>query len=362
MSSIAGIRKKAVSLIKPSQKTGLPPGTLVHVGTQKAENISIHSVLYNEETMEETVFQAGETINLHSKKEEKIQWVHVKGLHEPEIIREIGEAFHLHPLVMEDILNTRQRPKYENYEDMIFIVMKSSQKEDDKIITEHFCLVLTKDAVISFQESSKDILAPIRKRILDGKGRIRNKGADYLAYAILDCLVDGFFGVIDSVEEGIDLLEDALESRPKPETLNHAFSLKRQIIHLRRISYSTLEVIQEIRKADIPLIDEQTRIYLQDLWDHTVHIAESVDVMRELATGLLEIYHTSLSNRMNQVMKVLTVIATLFIPLTFIAGIYGMNFTYMPELGWKWGYPFILCLMLILVITMLVWFKIKKWL
>lgn len=348
---------------KRSKKAGLPPGTLIHIGERKTEKIKITIMDYDE-----TQFQVKETETLEEcypfKDRPTIAWINIDGIHEIETLEKLGDCFNLHPLTLEDILNTDQRPKIEDFGEYIFIVLKMLYHDNNnsEILTEQISLVLGQNFVISFQEREGDIFNSVRERIRSGKGRIRKMGADYLVYSLLDSIIDNYFIILEKLGEKIELLEEKLISHPVPETLNSMHKLKREMIFLRRSVWPLREVIVGLERGESSLIKGSTRIYLRDVYDHTIQVIDTIETFRDILSGMLDIYLSSVSNRMNAIMKVLTIIATIFMPLTFIAGIYGMNFEYMPELEWRLGYPVILLTMVSIGILMLVFFRRKKWL
>lgn len=350
-------------LKKGSKKVGLPPGTLIHVGEKRIEKAKIGIISYNKtQFQEKDVKSIKECFPLKSKP--TITWINVDGVHQVEIIGEIGNHLGLHPLVLEDITNTEQRPKMEDFGDYIFLTLKMFylDTESREIKWEQISIVLGPDYVISFQEGKGDIFGPIRERIRTGKGRIRAMEADYLAYSLIDIIVDNYFAILEKLEEEIDDVEDELISNPTAETLQIIHRLKRDMIFMRKSVWPLRETISKLGRQESSLVRESTGLYLRDVYDHTIQIVDVIETYRDMLSGMLDIYLSSISNRMNEVMKVLTIIATIFIPLTFIAGLYGMNFLYMPELEWFWGYPVILLAMLIIGILMVIYFRIKKWL
>jgi magnesium transporter len=267
--------------------------------------------------------------------------------------------------VLEDILNTHQRPKFEEYDDYLYIVLKCLRAEDDQfaVTREQVSLLVLRNFVFAFKEKKDDLFHPVLQRIKTSKGRLRSMGADYLAYAILDTIVDQFFVLIDTLDDATIILEDTLlTTEPQQETLNTIQRLKREIIGIRKDISPLRDLTAGLLRSESELINETTRIYLRDVSDHAVRVTESIETYREILSGLLEIYITSVSNKMNEVMKVLTVFASIFIPLTFLAGIYGMNFEHMPELKWTWAYPALWVAFITIPVVLLVYFKKKKWL
>mgnify|MGYP000032392395 CR=1 FL=1 len=349
---------------KVSKKAGLPPGTLIHIGKKRSETVRITVFEYDETSFHE---REVESVNefLLSEDKRSITWINIDGLHQTEVIETIGRIFQLHPLTLEDIVNTGQYPKIEDYERYLFIVMKMHAYHDHKnfIETEQISLCLYANVVLTFQEESgRDLFDPVRQRIRTGKGRIRTSGADYLAYSLIDSIVDSYFIILEKLGERIAVLEERLMNEPTQEFLQEIHIIKRDMIFLRKSVWPVREVIRSMERGDSSLIHESVHIYLRDVYDHTIRIIETIEVYRDILAGLLDLYLSSVSNRTNAVMKVLTIIATIFMPLTFIAGVYGMNFRYMPELEWRWGYPLILLGMISLGISMLMYFKKKKWL
>jgi magnesium transporter len=348
---------------KRSKKAGLPPGSLVHIGEKKAEIPKITIMDYGEAHFQEKEIKTIEECFLF-KETPTVTWINIDGLHQVEILEKLGECYGFHPLVLEDILNTDQRPKMEDYGEYLYIVLKmiDQSNQSNEILTEQISLILGSSFVISFQEREGDVFDPIRERIRNGKGRIRKMGADYLAYALLDSIVDNYFIVMEKLGEKIEFLEEELVKRPIPETLQTIHHLKREMIFFRKAVWPLREVIGSLERGELPLIKETTRIYLRDVYDHTIQVIDTIETFRDMVSGMLDIYLSSVSNRLNAVMKVLTIIATIFMPLTFIAGIYGMNFKYMPELEWKWGYPMVWLVVIGISIFMLAYFKKKRWL
>lgn len=348
---------------KTSRKVGLPPGTLVHVGEKKSDEIKITIIDYDEAQFQEKEAKTIEEC-LPFKETATVTWINIDGIHRMEVIEGIGKAFSLHPLLMEDVVNTEQRPKMEDFDDYVFVVLKmlSYDEKNNEIKAEQISLVLGTNLVISFQEREGDIFGPIRERIRNGRGRIRKMGADYLAYALIDAVVDSYFIMLDKLEEKMEDIEEELLVNLGPETLNAIHVLRRKMIFLRNQVWPLREVVAGLEKAESPLIHESTVIYLSDVYDHTIQAIETIEKFRDMLTGTIDIYLSMTSNKMNEVMKLLTIIATIFMPLTFVVGIYGMNFKYMPELEWYWGYPLILFVMVAVGILMLVYFRRKKWL
>jgi magnesium transporter len=353
---------------KSSKSSGLPPGALVYIGEKKTEKIKITFFDYNLDKFEEKEVKKIEDC-FSLKKRSTVSWINIDGLHDVSVIEKIGSCFDIHPLVLEDVLNTNQRPKIEDLENYLFFVLKMLLYDEKKheIHSEQVSLILGKNFVISFQESIGDVFDNVRQRIRNGKGRIRKMGADYLAYSLIDEIVDNYFVILEKIGEKVEDLEEDLVSNPTPKTLHKIYNLKREMIHLRRSVWPIREVINGMQRGDSKLIKSSTNIYLRDLYDHTIQVIDTIETFRDMISGMLDMYMSSVSNKMNEIMKVLTIFAAIFIPLTFIAGVYGMNFDpeyspfNMPELKWYFGYPMALCMMAGLVIVMIVYFKHKKW-
>ena len=348
---------------KRSKKAGLPPGTLVHIGEKKAETPKITLIDYDESHFQEREVKKIEECFLFKEKP-TITWINVDGLHQVEVIEKLGECYGLHPLVLEDILNTDQRPKTEDHEEYLYIVLKAIEldSKNDGIEMEQISFIVGPNFVFSFQEREGDTFDPIRDRIRNSKGRLRKMGADYLAYALLDSIVDNYFIILEKLGEKIEFWGEKLISNPTPDTLQTIHHLKREMIFLRKAVWPLREAVNVLERGESPLVKESTRVYLRDVYDHTIQVIDTIETYRDMLSGMLDIYLSSVSNRLNSVMKVLTVIATIFMPLTFVAGIYGMNFKFMPELEWRWGYPLVWLIMAGIGISMFIYFKKRKWL
>jgi len=348
---------------KRSHKAGLPPGTLVHVGERKTEKVRIRIIDYDEAQFEEKEANTIEE-SFPFKDKPTVTWINIDGLHEVEIIEKLGNHFGLHPLLLEDILNTDQRPKMEDYGDYLFVVLKVlfPGENKDQIEAEQVSLILGSNFVISLQEGEGNVFNLVRDRIRKNKGRIRKTGSDYLAYALLDAIVDNYFLVLENVGEKIEDTEQQLATNPSPETLQYIRELKNEMIFLRKSIWPLRELINGLERCESTLIHESTGAYLRDVYDHTIQIIDTVESYRDMISGMVDIYLSSVSNKMNEVMKVLTIFASIFIPLTFVAGVYGMNFEFMPELTWRWGYFALLGFMVFVGVSLVVYFKRKRWL
>jgi magnesium transporter len=346
-----------------SKKAGLPPGTLVHIGEKKTEKVRINLIDYSEGHFQEREIETVEQC-FPFKDKPSVTWINIDGLHQVSVIEQLGTHFDIHPLVLEDIMHTGQRPKAEDFERHIFLVLKMLyyNEKAQQVKAEQVSLVLGSNFLISFQEQEGDVFSAVRDRIRNGKGRIRKAGSDYLAYALIDAIVDQYFIILEIFGEKIEFTEEELLSNPRRQTLDSIHAMKREMIFFRKQVWPLREVVGGLARGESSLISEPTEIYLRDVYDHTIQVADTIESLRDVLSGMLDIYLSTISNKMNEVMKVLTIIATIFIPLTFLAGLYGMNFRYMPELEWHWGYPAVLLLMIGVGVTMIAYFKKKKWL
>ncbi|HBV97246.1 MAG: magnesium transporter [Peptococcaceae bacterium BICA1-7] len=350
---------------KRTVKTGLAPGSLVRVEGER-EEVSITVLRYDEWSFLESDMAGAKDFFPPEKDDPTVTWVNVQGLPEPGVLKQLGGFFGLHPLVQEDILNTTDhRPKIEDYGDYLYITLKiiGFKKEDQEVDIEQVSLILGSNYVISIRErTGGNFFEPVRERITKGKGRIRKLKSDYLVYSILDLIVDNYFDVLESFGDMIDVLEDMFIHNPSQMTLKTFHSLKREILYLRKSVWPLREVVSSLERGDSELIGESLDLYLRDIYDHVTQIIDIIETFRDMLSEMLDIYLSSISNRINEVMKLLTIITILFIPLTFIAGVYGMNFRYMPELEWSWGYPAVMLVMGFIAIGMVFYFRKKRWL
>ena len=347
---------------KRSRKAGLPPGTPVHLGERKSDTTRLTLLHYDEQrAVEQEMKTAQECLALRDSP--GVSWINITGLHEVETLAQFGDAFGLHPLVLEDVLNTDQRPKLEDYGEYLYIVIKrlGNGAPANEISTEQISLILGHNLVISFLESDSGVFNVVKDRILNNRGRIRRLGADYLAYTLMDAVVDNYFAIFEGLGERIEVLQETIISRPTPASLQTLHTLKRELLFLRKSVWPLREVVSGLQRGDSTLIHKDTWFYLRDVYDHTIHVIDTIETYRDMLASMMDIYLSSLSIRLNEVMKVLTIIATIFMPLTFIVGLYGMNFQHMPELSWRWGYPLVLLVMAGVTAGMLVFFRRKKW-
>jgi len=373
--SVAGLSSRS------KKHVGLPPGAVVFTGRDRTGPIHIDVMNYAEEHLTEESDVSLETAFAHRDRPGP-SWINVSGVHDASVVQKFGEYFGLHPLVQEDIAHIGQRPKLEAYDDYVFIVLKmltlpnglptktaNTQRPEDgtdagveaRLQAEQISLVVGDEWLISFQEEAGDMFGPIRDRLRGGRGRIRKRGADYLAYALVDVIIDHYFVVLEHLGNRIEALEDEVLEEATPETQEKINLVRRNLVSMRRMTWPVREILSQMDRVDSRIWDEETRPFVRDAYDHTVQVLDLVESLRDVVGGLTDLYMTSLSNRMNEIMKVLTIIGTIFIPLTFVAGIYGMNFEYMPELGVWWMYPAVWGVMITTAIVLLIFFRRKDW-
>jgi len=347
---------------KTSSKVGLPPGSIIHVGEKKIEKVSITLTEYDENKVETCEINSVEEIDPYTDTPQ-VTWVNVCGLHDTELIKQIGEKFNIHPLVLEDILNTETRPKIEITDNYIFISMKmlSNNNPENQILTEQVSFILGNSFVFSFLEKSDSIFNPIKDRITNNYGRVRKQASDYLFYALMDVVVDQYYLVLEQIEQNIELLDDEVTTNSDRSQIEKIYTLKNKLLLTRRSLWPLRDIFTRLTREETKLINKKIVPYLRDLLDHTMHITETIEFQREITISLMETHLSMMSFKMNEVMKVLTIIATIFIPLTFIVGIYGMNFPNMPEMKWPWAYFALWGVMIALTLLMLYFFKKKNW-
>ncbi|MFH1728774.1 MAG: magnesium/cobalt transporter CorA [Pseudomonadota bacterium] len=348
-----------------SKKIGLPPGSLVHFGKQTEEKprVSLTLVDYDQEKYEEIEIDDIGAIAQY-KNSKTVSWININGIHDVPLIEKLGSIFNLNNLVLEDILSTNQRAKFEEYENYFYAVLKivSFDKISEELKSEQLSIICGEQFVITFQEEKEDVFGYVRNRIKNSKGKIRKMGTNYLAYALLDSIVDHYFLVLEKIGDKLELLEEEISSSCSEKNLSQIHKYRRDVLYLRKVSAPIRELVHSFNKSELDFIVIDVEHYLRDLYDHTNSVLDTLDSFRDLLSNIFDIYMSAVSNKMNQVMKVLTIIATIFIPLTFIAGIYGMNFEFMPELKWKYGYFGVWTIMIICFAGMICYFKKKKWL
>ena len=346
-----------------NKKVGQAPGAMIYTGKKNEQKLFIESFNYNKETYQETELQNVEAA-FGYKISSPVSWLNINGLNHVEQIEKIGVHYDIHPLVLEDVVNTAQRPKIDGYEDYLFIVLKMLYYDDnEKLVSEQVSFILGKNYVITLQESEGDVFDNVRARIRHGKGRIRTMESDYLLYALIDAIVDNYFVVIETLGNKIEDLEtDVFDGIQEDNITKQIQDLKREILRVRRAIFPLREVISRIERHESPLINAKTTAFFRDIYDHIIQVSENIDIYREMVWSLMDMYMTTISNKMNEVMKVLTIMASIFIPLTFFAGIYGMNFDYIPELKFKYSYFILWGIFIIIVVGMVMYFRRKKWL
>jgi magnesium transporter len=364
-----------------SIKSGAPPGTLMYFGKATQDKVHISLIEYNETEFIEKDFYDIQECLTHVQSG-MVKWINVDGVHDINIIQQIGTLFNIHPLTMEDIVNTNQRAKFEDFDNYLVTIMKMmyedahlKKESDDALVAEQLVIILLNDnTVLSFQEAEGgDVFDIIRERLRLGKGRIRKNGGDYLAYCLIDAVIDSYFSVLEKFGDEIERLEDSLIDHPRPDALHHLHHLKRQMVYVRKAVWPMRELIGNLERCESELVTPATNVYLRDAHDHTIRVIDTVETYRDLLSGMMDMYMSSVSNKMNEVMKTLTIITTIFVPLTFIAGIYGMNFVYtdesgkvlplnMPELHSRYGYVAVWGVMILIVIVLIIYFRRKRWL
>ena len=350
-------------LMRRIQKSAaIPPGTVEYVGERKAERVKISVFDFEDSRLEEKELASVEECFPY-RDTPRVSWINIDGLHDTQSLEKLGSHFGLHPLVLEDIVTTHQRPKVEDHEGYLYIVLEMLEYPAGAthVSADQISIVLGRNYVISFQEREGDVWDPVRERLRKGAGRIRKAGSDYLAYRLIDAVVDNYFVVLEKIGDEIESLTEEVSEEPSRATLRRIHELKSEMIFLRKLIWPMREVAGTLERAESALIKKPTVVYLRDVYDHTVQLIEAMESYRDLVSGMHDLYLSTVSNRLNAVMKILTVFATIFAPLTFLAGIYGMNFKYMPELGWKLGYPLFWMISVVLTLTMMGVFRRKGW-
>ena len=354
---LSRLRRRATP--KAAQNVFTPPGTISYVGEERSGAVETETIIYNEHDYEKL-----EKIQQGNLSSDHIYWFNIDGVHDTDLLEKVGDRFDLHLLLLEDIANTTQRPKTEFYGNYLYqcIKMISYDRETQELRSEQVSIILTDNAVITFQEKTGDVFENVRERLENSRGRIRKVKQDYLFYALIDSIIDHYFIVMEQIGDYLDELEDEIFNDPKKDSLNQAQHNKRLLLDLRRAIYPLRESISRLLKEDSNLIETKTHAFLQDAYDHCIQIIETLETFREINAGLRDMYLSSVSHKMNQVMQVLTVVSTMFIPMTFVAGIYGMNFQHIPELTWEHGYAYFWIINGFIAIVLIAFFKWKKWL
>jgi magnesium transporter len=345
-----------------ARKVGMPPGSLVYTGDKEHLPAKITITRYNEQSIVESqVGSFAECVMAAAPGE--VIWINVTGVSKVRDLEQVGECFKIHPLVLEDILEVGQRPKVEDYDEYLYIVLNYIRPVagGEELVAEEISLVLGPNYLLSFYTGEDDLYAPVRERLLQAKGRIRKFGADYLAYSLIDLVVDNYFVELEKFGDQVESLEDEVVARPSPQTLRDVHRFKNDMIMLRKSLWPLREVIARLERRESPLISENLGNYFRDVYDHTIIAIDTVETYRDILSGMLDIYLSSMSNRLNEIMKVLTIIATIFMPLTFITSLYGMNFKHMPELQWEYGYFGVIGIVVVTAVSMLLYFRKRHW-
>jgi len=357
------LARKKPNIKSKSAKLGMAPGSLIFTGEQKMTEQKISVMRYSEEGVEEFDTRHLEEVEKLVSIEKGVAWVNIDGLHDVDTISALCTSMGVHKLTMEDILGVGQRPKLEEFDNYLFVVMRMFLLEENgrEVDDEQLSFILQGRVLITFQEKEGDVFSHVRNRIREGKGMVRKRGADYLLYALIDSVVDYYFLILEKQGENIEIVEEAVLDNPQQSVLNELHRIRREVLQLRRSIYPLREVMSRFERVEEPHVSNDSKIFIRDLYDHTIQVIETVEVFRDMISGTLDLYMNSVSNKMNNVMKVLTIIATIFIPLTFIAGVYGMNFENMPELAWPWAYYAVMVFMFSIGVGMIIYFKVKKW-
>ncbi|MCG2461400.1 magnesium/cobalt transporter CorA [Flavobacteriaceae bacterium F89] len=347
---------------RSAKKMGAAPGTITYMGSRTDSKFVVTVAEYDKDNLHLSQLKDVQGIGRYTRTPE-ITWMNIVGLTDEAKIGVIGKEFGFNPLILEDAVNTHSRPKIDEYEDYIFGVFKMMYIDtNNELVIEHTAVILCKNAVLVLQELEYDVFGGVRERMGNKLGRIRNNGPDYLFFALIDSIIDNYYAVLENIYDQLEALEEEVYYDPTPETAHNIQQLKKEVMGVRKWAFPVKELIGKLIDSESPLITKETKLYLRDVLDHCNEINENLQLYREMSTSLMELYMTNVSNKMNEVMKVLTIMASIFIPLTFIAGVYGMNFDFMPELHWKYGYFMVLGVMLLLFIGMMLYFKRKKWL
>ena len=359
--------KVAMDLLKFKGKrkaAGMPPGSVIFTGRKKVEEIKVHFLVYDNTDLDEKVFTTKEFSDVDEVTKNKVDWYDTRGLHDTKFIEQLGQKFELHNLILEDVVDAHQRPKYDEYDNGIFIIFKALHfdKSQLKVTREQVAVFFRPDLILSFQEDETDLFSAVRSRLKAHSGRIRSRGADYLCYALIDNVVDQYFIVLDQMGDAIQEIEQKMMEEPTNEIRSDIHRMKKQIILVRKSISPLREAIGQFSRSENDHIDKSTSIFIRDLYDHTIQIMEMVESYRDVLNGLQDLYISEISLRMNQVMQILTIITTIFVPLSFLVGLYGMNFEYMPELGYRYAYFVLLGVMFLIFMGALWYFRRKKWL
>lgn len=349
--------------VKKKSKAGLPPGTILYTGEKSDIPIKVTYVEYNDQNHKEEVYENDLNLPIHLSQENIIQWYDIRGLHDVNLIKKIAEIFGVHPLVTEDIVDVFKRPEYVEYENGHFITLKSFiyHEAEEDVTPQSISIYFGKGFVLTFQEHEDDVFASIRSRIALSNGRIRLRGADYLGYTIADFIVDSYYSIIEKFQGTLEQIEHSINNDPESVNKSDIYNCRLNLIKVRKLIMPLREALSQFIRSDSELLDERTKIFIRDVYDHTIQVIDSIDSSREIVSGLQDLYISEISLRMNKVMQFLTIITAIFVPITFMAGLYGMNFEFMPELKYHYGYFILLAIMLVTAISLIFVFKKKKW-
>jgi len=345
-------------------RPGQPPGTLAYDRPRRVDQVSIRIIDYGADACAvRTVTDVEDTFRLRDS--DTVSWIDVEGLHDTELLNRFGTHFGLHPLVLEDILNTHQRPKLEEYDDYLYLVVRMltpGAEGEEGLHSEQVSIILAPRFVVTFQEIPGDVFDPLRKRIDVGKGRVRRMGTDYLTYSIIDSIVDNYFLLLEKIAERIEAIEDSISASPEPGDLSRVHELRRELVYMRRNIWPLRDVVISLERLETELVSDDARIYFRDLHDHVVQVIETLENFRDVLASLQDLYMSSIGQRTNEVIRILTIISTIFVPLTFLSGVYGMNFDILPELHWRWGYLTFWAVSVVLVLSLVGFLRSRRWL
>ncbi len=347
-----------------NKQAGLPPGSIVFTGDKKIEKMGLHYLKYDNASFEVVTAKTENEVVFHPNDPQKIEWYDFRGVHDTEIMKQVGETFQIHPLILEDVSDVNQRPKFEEYAEGNFLIVKALHFDAStkKVSIEQVAIFFRKGLVITFHEEGTDLFKVVRNRIEHGKGRIRHGKADYLAYTLIDSVVDNYFIVLEEIEDEMEMLEDLILESHEAEHKAKIHDLKKQLLSIRKATIPLREAISQFSKADNDRIEDSTIIFIRDLYDHVIQITDMVDNFRDILNGLQDLFLAEMSMKMNKIMHFLTLVSAIFIPLTFLTGLYGMNFSNIPELQWKYGYFILWGIMIFISVVLMVYFRRKKWL
>ncbi len=346
-----------------SKKAGLPPGTIVYIGENRESKSEIDIFNYSEKIFNERKIDTFDAC-LKYLNNETITWVNIEGIHNIDIIKSLGKEFNINNLVLEDMANTNQRAKISEFSGYIYIILKmlSYNEVNKQVESEHVSIIFAENYVITLQEGTEgDVFRPVRERLRVESSYIRKLGSDFMVYSLLDVIIDNYFVIMEKIGEEMEFIDEELINNPTPSTLDQIYSLKREILYIRKCIWPLREIINKIERDESSFIKDKTKIYFRDVYEHAIQAIDTIETYRDIISGMMDLYLSSISNKMNEIMKVLTIIGTIFIPLTFIVGVYGMNFEYMPELKMHYSYPVVWLIMLILGIFMLIMFRRRNW-